>query len=421
MVFDLYLLFIVSYLLHLPARIPILGLVRFDLLLIIMIGTLIVVKSDGQSRGEVTETDKVLRILLGYFVVTLPFVQWPGSVLWTGIPNLVKAVIFYFFTVGLVTTEERLRTFMGVFIACQSIRVVEPVYLHLVDGYWGDATFAGSGEFMDRLAGAPSDTVNPNGLAFVILTVIPFFHWHTLSTRTIYRLAYMGLFPIFVYALVLTASRSGMLGFAAILFGIFMKSQRKFLMVMVVAIGAVVAVANMNDLQKERYLSIARDDVRFAGTAQGRTEGILTNLEVVWNRPIFGHGLGTSKEANYHATGVAQPAHNLYVEILQEGGIVALIIFLIFMKSIIVNFRVSLAEIRLRVIERSYLANITTAMQVWLLMDILFSFGTYALSSYEWYLFGGLSVVIRRLAEAEPRKVVSMEASQWKSEPVLAR
>ena len=36
------------------------------------------------------------------------------------------------------------------------------------------------------------------------------------------------------------------------------------------------------------------------------------------------------------------------------------------------------------------------AMEVWLLMNLLFSWASYGLSSYEWYLFGGLSVVFRR-------------------------
>jgi len=421
MAFKLYLLFIISFFVHLPERIPVLGMIRFDVLLVAMIGALVFRGQERDGKGNLSETDKILRVLLAFFVLSLPLVEWPGSVLWSGIPNLVKAVIFYFFTVSIITTEERLRTFMMVFIACQSFRVLEPVYLHLVDDYWGDTTFVQFGEFMDRLSGAPSDTINPNGLAYVIVTALIFLHYHTLTAGTKYRLAYLGLFPVFVYALVLTASRSGMLGFGAILFGIFMKSQRKFLMVMVVAIGAVVAVANMNDLQKERYLSIGRDDVRFAGTARGRQEGLEKNLEVALNRPIFGHGIGTSAEANYHGYGEAKPTHNLYVEILQEGGVVGLIIFLAFLKSIIVNFATSLAKIRQSTAEETYLGDITTAMQVWLLMNILFSFATYGLSSYQWYLFGGLSVVIRRLAEGSPGKASDQGELQWQNKFAFSR
>jgi hypothetical protein len=44
-------------------------------------------------------------------------------------------------------------------------------------------------------------------------------------------------------------------------------------------------------------------------------------------------------------------------------------------------------------------------------MNTLFSFASYGLSSYEWYLFAGLSVVVRRMAlqqavpATEPQKV----------------
>lgn len=399
--FKLYILFIVSFFLHLPARIPVLGLIRFDLLLVAVIGALVVSSQQREANGSVSETDRIFRMLLGYFAVSVPLVEWPGSVLWTGIPNLIKAVIFYFFTVSIITTQERLRVFMGVFIACQSFRILEPVYLHIVDDYWGDVTHIEYGAFMDRLSGAPSDVINPNGLAFVIVTVIPFFHYLTLSSRMMYRLVYFGLLPVFIYALVLTASRSGMLCLGAILIGIFLRSQRKFLLIIVASVGAFVVVANMNDLQKERYLSIYRDDVHFAESSQGRQEGVLKNLEVALNRPIFGHGLGTSLEANWHAYGEAKPAHNLYIEILQEGGIVGLVLFLMLLKSIIVNFRVSLNETRQCIGEHSYLGRLTMAMQVWLAMNILSSFATYGLSSYHWYLFAGLSVVLVRLGKLE--------------------
>lgn len=421
MAFKLYLLFVISFFLHLPARVPILGLVRFDVLLVALIGALLVTRRESQGNSSATETDKALRVLLAYCLVTVPLVEWPGSVLGKGFPDLVKATIFYFFTVAIITTEGRLRTYMWVFLVCQSLRILEPLYLNVSDGYWGSATFVQDEEMMDRLSGAPSDTINPNGLAFVIVSVIPFMHYLTLSAGWRYKLIYFLLLPVFIYTLVLTSSRSGILGLGAILVGILLKSQRKFLLIAMAGIGALIVVANLSDLQKERYLSIGRDDVRFSGTAHGRTEGMISNLEVVMNRPIFGHGLGTSVEANYHAMGSAKPAHNLYLEILQETGIIGLVIFLFFMKSIIVNFRVSLAAIRARIIEQSYLANITTAMQVWLLMNILFSFASYGLTSYEWYLFGGLSVVIRRLAEAESSKVVSVEEPQWKREFAFSR
>jgi hypothetical protein len=48
----------------------------------------------------------------------------------------------------------------------------------------------------------------------------------------------------------------------------------------------------------------------------------------------------------------------------------------------------------------SFVPRLIDAMQVWLIMNLVFSFASYGLSSYEWYLFGGLSVVLQRLAES---------------------
>jgi hypothetical protein len=38
------------------------------------------------------------------------------------------------------------------------------------------------------------------------------------------------------------------------------------------------------------------------------------------------------------------------------------------------------------------------SMQVWLAMSFVFSFASYGLSSYDWYLFGGMSVILLDLA-----------------------
>ena len=160
----------------------------------------------------------------------------------------------------------------------------------------------------------------------------------------------------------------------------------------------------MGQIQKERYLSLVQNDVRGAATAQGRINGLISNFKVAINRPIVGYGLGTSREANYNVMGgYAQPSHNLYVEIFQELGLIGLIIFLIYIKAIITNVLVALKKLKETSQEDSFLISFTNAMQVWLLMNILFSLASYGLSSYEWYLFGGLSVVIKRFSEVESK------------------
>jgi len=170
-------------------------------------------------------------------------------------------------------------------------------------------------------------------------------------------------------------------------------------MLILATIAAFTVYSQLSDLQKERYLSLASSDVRGAETAKGRVEGTFDDFEVAMRRPIFGHGLGTSAEANFHATGVNQLSHNLYTELLQELGFVGLIIFLFYIKTLVKNFRDALRQFQSSGSTPQRLIQLTHAMQVWLLMNLMFSLASYGLSSYEWYLFGGLSVALKRISD----------------------
>ena len=399
--FKLYLLFMVSWFVHLTSRIPLLGAIRFDLVLagLLFLITFVLIIQKEEKDFVKNETEKYLTILIIYAILTIPFVQWPGSVIKYGIEGFIKAVVFYYFTVTFVNSEKKLKILLFVFIACQSFRVFEPLYLHVTTGYWGSAAFM-SGEFLDRLSGAPHDIVNPNGLAFIIVSVIPFYYFLSFISWKTKVLCLIAL-PIFIYTLVLTASRSGMICLIVIFGGILIKSKKKALLSIAVMTGAFIVFVSLTADLKDRYISIFDSGAKHTSTAQARTNFNKDAFKVSLRKPIFGHGLGTSLEANANFGGRAQPAHNLYIEIAQELGYVGLIIFLLFIKSVIYNFYSSLKQIRTKMENKLFLENITKAMQVWLLMNIVFSFASYGLSTYAWYLFAGLSVVIMRICDGK--------------------
>jgi hypothetical protein len=392
-----YLLFTASWFLHLTARVPALGIVRFDLVLI-AIGVACIafrIRENG-SEGDGGDTGKFLKILIAYVVVTIPFVEWPGSVLRTGLERFVKAAVFFYFTKSLLMSEKDLKVFISVFIGCQCVRVLEPLYLNLTEGYMGERAYM-SGEFLDRLAGAPHDVIGANGLAFVILTIVPFLYFlgrMSLKLRSLFLI----LTPILLYALSLTGSRSGFLGLIAILVGLVLKSRRKIIMLVVIAVVGSLSFAELSDERKDRFLSVFDRQTKSAATAEGRIEGVREDFRVALQRPIFGHGLGTSMEANYNVRGGTQLAHNLWAEVAQELGFLGLSIFIAYILSVVAL----LVKISRRLQEgarrESFLVNIHHATQVWLGMALLFSFASYGLSSYEWYLFPALAVVLGRTA-----------------------
>jgi len=398
--FILYLLFTASWFLHLPARFPILGTIRFDLVLVILISLCICRKNIRASYVNKSDTSMILTILVFYVFASLPFVEWPGSVIRTNFENFLKAFVFYYFSVSLLTAEDRLKKFVAIFLMCQSFRIFEPLYLHLTEGYWGSYASMRDWEYMDRLAGSPHDIVNPNGLAFIIVTVIPLIHYlSSMSLR--YRILYLISLPVFVYTLILTASRSGFVAFIVILLSITIKSRKRVLVIGAILTASIIVLPYLGSEQRDRFFSIFDKNAKNYGTTETRITGIEKDFELALRRPMFGHGLGTSLEVLSNYGGEYRVSHNLYSEIAMELGFVGLVIFVLFIRSIFVNVMNCMRQLTFWEDKKMFLSQLTNGIMVWLIMNIIFSFASYGLSSYEWYLFGGLSVVVRRLSSEQ--------------------
>lgn len=394
--FNLYLIFVLSFFLRIPSRLPILGALRIDLLLIMAIFIMILIaKPSPQDRSNLS---KYLLMIICYVVITLPLVTWPGSVISKGLPNFIKAAIFFFFTYKLVLDEGRLKLLVYAFLLANTFRVVEPLYLNITQDYWGSQTSFGW-DMVNRLAGGPHDVINGNGLAFVIASILPFYHYLFAGKGFIRTLIYLAMVPVLMYTMSLTLSRSGLVAVAIIYTVVFFKSNRKPMLCMLGLAGLIVFFTSLNEHQKDRYLSIFSSNTESSASAQGRFSGLERDLEVAMKAPIFGHGLGNSLEANWNLGGNAQPSHNLWIETFGEIGLIGLILFVLYAKEIFKGFMKTNEVLKKNRTQSSdFLKSCTSAMQVWLAMNFLFSFASYGLSSYEWYLFGGFSAVMYRIS-----------------------
>lgn len=416
--FYLYSLYIISFFLHLPARFPGMNFMRPDMLLAISIFLMLAVEQDKFEGRLTSSSNKIMWIMLVYIALSLPFVEWPGSVLKDNLVVFIKAIIFFYFTVLIVDTNTRLKQFIFIFVLCQTFRVLEPLYLNVTSGYWGSNTHLGGGEFTDRLSGAPVDIINPNGLAFVIAMAFTFLHYLLGTLTWKYKLAYLSILPAFLYALLLTLSRSGFIAMAVICWNIFIHSRHKFVFLMVSLIAVVTLWSNMSPVQKERYLSLSGDeDVRGAETVQSRLSGWTKSIPVIAGNPVFGHGIGTSKEAMYNEIQAGHVSHILYMEIWIEIGFIGFIIYMAFIKSIYDTLKRAVARIRdiqsfvmeddqYNVgIDVNYYGNLVTALNACFWMYLVFSLAQYGVSEYHWYLLAGLVVLVERNLNVEMEKI----------------
>jgi putative inorganic carbon (HCO3(-)) transporter len=409
--FYLYMLYIISFFLHLSARIPAISILRPDLLIAAgLIISLFLQSNNLKGRFE-TPCNKYLIIFLAYVILSLPFVEWPGSVLRDNLANFIKAFLFFYFTILIVDTDSRLKRLVFVFMACQLFRILEPLYMHEVSGYWGSSTHLGGGEFVGRLGGAPSDVINPNGLAFVIATLFPFLHFLWGNSRWFAKISYLAAIPPLLYALVLTMSRSGLVAILVIAWTIFVKSRHKFVLIIVGCMIATVVWTNLNDVQKDRYISMTgSEDAQSAATFQGRIAGVQGELRLALKKPIVGYGLGTSQEAIVNISGGRHVSHNLYTETFIETGIIGLVIYILFLKSVYNTLKQSSARLaeygeweKNKNVSSTandppliYAMNLLNALIAIFWMYIIFSIAQYGLAEYHWYFLAGVATVLNR-------------------------
>ena len=215
------------------------------------------------------------------------------------------------------------------YVFTQVWRVLEPLVLHFKSGYWGSYTSLGNWEFMDRLAGAPSDIINPNGLGFVIIMTLPLLHFLCKPDNTGRRVLWVALACAMCYALVLSASRSGFLAFVFLCLFVSWRSKHRAALLTATVAGGIVVALLLTGLQRERYISIVSHDAPGSATAQERVQGVIGDFKVSIRRPLFGHGLGTSREANANFRGEDLPSHDLYTEAAEELGYVGLALLLV--------------------------------------------------------------------------------------------
>lgn len=405
--FCVFIYFNIDFFLHLSARIPGYGLVRPTLVLVLLLTLLLLSQKDKLALRTKLAIDNSLKVLLIFLVISLPFVTYPGSVVKNNIPNFVKAIVFFFFVASIVDTPKRLRIFLVVFVSCQVFRVLEPLYMNLAYGYWGSSTYMGGSEFASRLSGAPSDVINPNELGFVIVTVIPFLHFLLLPRGGLSKCIYFFVLPCLLYALILTMSRGAFLALVVVALFVFKETKYKSLLVLVGIAILVTAWSVMSPIQKDRYLSLVSSDAEASGGVEGRLNGIKKEFFLGLERPIFGHGLGTTPEAKFHKTGKTQASHSLYAELVIEIGLIGLILFLRFLNTIYREIK------RLRRVNVACFPDYARLVKVlhcvfW--MYLVYSINYWGLSQSYWYLLAGLVAVVVRLNTLDPGKDTYAEA-----------
>lgn len=233
---------------------------------------------------------------------------------------LLKMTIVFFFVVNCANTERRLRGVMWMMV----IGGLLPAAGTLKNFIQGNL-FEGRAAWVGIFA-------NPNELAYSLVILLPLAAFLAAGMALVPRLALLGVGLVYVAAILVTFSRSGLLGLVAVM-GLYAWRKRSILLqgLMVLLVVAGLVLASRFWSRGEGFTNLNQDV-----TVRQRLATSQAGLAMFLDHPLVGVGLGCSVIAwpLYAPEGLytrgALVTHNTFVQALAETGAIGFIPFVLF-------------------------------------------------------------------------------------------
>ena len=308
-----------------------------------------VVASGTLRLGRSFQTAAVLLFLGSLTLSSLCALD--GSAAWEELYKYMTLVVFYFILLSVIRTPYHLLFVAASYIVVMAAYLAKAEYEHFVYGA-GHYTMG-----VSRLIGIETTYGDPNSLAASCVLSLPIvvFLWRARkpftetwprTLRTWFPVGLALYFLLALTAIVLTNSRSGMLGFAVFAF-LTATAGRKLRGKLAGLAGAAVVLAAiwaaMPAESKDRLRTVwdpSRGPQSAHASAYGRIEGMIAGLVMFERFPLTGVGIGNF--IPYRVTevdGVALDAHSLIGEMLGETGLVGAVGFLLLVAAVFINCR----------------------------------------------------------------------------------
>ncbi len=260
------------------------------------------------SRQKLVKAPQNIFILgfLGALILShLSHTYFGGA--WEAFLDFSKKVILYFMIVNIVTSERKLKIFIGLLIILTTIIAIQGISMHNTGIGWAgqlpdrDGRIKWIGIFRDA-----------NDLALAFVMIVPFLLSLIFKpSRFVLKLAALPVLAVLLYAIYLTNSRGGLLALMLIMFLYFAIYFRK---IWPRVIGTIVGigVASLVFIYGPSRLAMldAQEESAF-----NRVASWYEGLQMLKSNPIFGVGKGMFTE-DYRLV-----AHNSFIHTAAESGL----------------------------------------------------------------------------------------------------
>jgi len=384
--------YLVIFLLRPGEMYPALAPLRLEMLTGMFVLVTIVVRQKVLEGKVTIPSDRITLSLVAFLVVMglTIFTSYEKSITKDACIDFFKVLIFFYLIVTLVTDRRRFVTFMTVFFLLIGYIAFDAFKVYLAGGFVHTMG-------VDRMQGSTSAGGDPNTLANTLATTIPIIvgsalYFRNWMARTALIILTLGMTTL----IVITASRGGMIAFLGVLFGAFVFSKQKM---MVVAIGIILLPLGwmlLPDQYRDRYETLVKmEDVD--QTSSGRWEIWGAGVQMMYARPILGVGAGAFSAANGSGDfGRAQymRAHNLYIQLAATTGIIGVVVwFGFFIRFFVKKLRQLSRETANNDNNRWIMLYSNSFIIAMIALFISGMFG-HSLFRYTWYLMAGITVAM---------------------------
>jgi len=305
-----------------------------------------------------------------------------------------KIIVFYLLLVTVVDDETKLWYVVLGFVFVMGIYMSHSFKEYLA----GRHTFRMG---IPRMIGIDTTQGDPNAFGASIVFALPFaaLFWNT-SRSTWIRLGAVTYFCLSAGCILLTGSRSSLLGLVLWVGIVVMRSRHRWL-----GLGAALACSPvlflaLPDTLQTRFETIVNPEVGPANarvSGEGRLEGLINGAELWMRNPATGCGPGAWRPS----TGSTIESHNLYGQLIGETGTLGALAFLGILTCYGINLRwMKQAQRRNPERKDDFVFQLASAVGMGIFLMLFEGNFGHNLFRHNWLWYGGFLIIARYCVES---------------------
>jgi O-antigen ligase len=295
----------------------------FPLVKVVAIGIMLIYIGSKTSAGDrltVWTTEMTMLIVIAALgALLMPLAASPKDSLDTLTDTYLKTVIVFILMVNLIDTRRRLFSLWKMVVVCGAALGLGAIRSYM------RGEFGMKGVRIEGLVGGMFE--NPNDLATALDLLLPLAIALALAGKGLARLFYLVCAAVLAVGVLVTLSRGGFLGLVA-MGGLLLWKLGRGRRLKITLAGALICgvlLAATPGGYGARIATILNTDEDQTGSAQERRQLMELAASIAIRRPVVGVGMG-----NFHIYSIHEKAaHNSYLEIAAELGVMGLIAYLI--------------------------------------------------------------------------------------------